>query len=377
MYGLGMFPAPSALLLTLGLTYSGVSGAVAQSSDPAPGTVQSVFSRSNLVAWCIVPFDSKKRSPEERAAMLERLGFKLFAYDYRAEHIPTFDAEMEALKRHRVQLLAWWFPGTLDAEAKQILDVLKRHNLRAQLWVTGGGEPTHSPEEQRARVSGEADRISKIARAAEEIGCTVALYNHGNWFGEPSNQIEIIQQLKGRGVRNVGIVYNLHHGHRHLENFPALLEQMKPCLWALNLNGMDNDGETSSRQILPLGRGEWDLHLVKIITASGWRGPIGILNHTDEDAEGRLQDNLAGLDWLVAQLDGSAPGVRPKLRTFRDYWGSKMPRNVRNCLCIKPYPLRARKNSQKRTAAQRAIPTPPGSARTATMAARASPRWIK
>jgi len=133
MYGLGMLPAPSALLLTLGLTCSGVSGAVAQSSDPAPAAVQSVFSRSNLVAWCIVPFDSKKRSPEERAAMLERLGFKLFAYDYRAEHIPTFDAEMEALKRHRVQLLAWWFPGTLDAEAKQILDVLKRHKVRISL----------------------------------------------------------------------------------------------------------------------------------------------------------------------------------------------------------------------------------------------------
>src|SRR5687768_9449389 len=42
---------------------------------PAP------FSRENLVAWCIVPFDSTKRGPEERAAMLDRLGFRRFAYD--------------------------------------------------------------------------------------------------------------------------------------------------------------------------------------------------------------------------------------------------------------------------------------------------------
>ena len=56
-----------------------------------------LFARTNLVAWCIVPFDGKKRGPEQRAEMLERLGFRLFAYDYRAEHIPTFDAEMEAL----------------------------------------------------------------------------------------------------------------------------------------------------------------------------------------------------------------------------------------------------------------------------------------
>src|SRR2546425_12269388 len=106
-------------------------------ADSPRETVRSydLFARSNLVAWCIVPFDARKRGPEERAAMLEKLGFKLFAYDYRAEHIPTFDAEMEALQRHQVRLLAWWFPGELNAEARLILDVLKRHGLNdVQLW---------------------------------------------------------------------------------------------------------------------------------------------------------------------------------------------------------------------------------------------------
>src|SRR4051795_11843134 len=83
---------------------------------PAASGADRLFARDNLIAWCIVPFDSKKRGPEERAAMLERLGFKLFAYDYRAEHIPTFDAEMEALKRHGITLLAWWFPTTMNDE---------------------------------------------------------------------------------------------------------------------------------------------------------------------------------------------------------------------------------------------------------------------
>src|SRR5215471_20939848 len=57
-----------------------------------------LFARTNLFAWCIVPFDARKRGPEDRAAMLEKLGFRLFAYDYRAEHVPSFDAEMEALQ---------------------------------------------------------------------------------------------------------------------------------------------------------------------------------------------------------------------------------------------------------------------------------------
>ena len=35
-----------------------------------------LFARENLVAWCIVPFDAKKRGPAERVAMLKKLGFK-------------------------------------------------------------------------------------------------------------------------------------------------------------------------------------------------------------------------------------------------------------------------------------------------------------
>ena len=126
--------------------------------------------------------------------MLERLGFKLFAYDYRAEQIPTFDAEMDALKRHGVTLLAWWFPTTMNDEARLILNVLKRHKLKAQLWVMGAGTPTKTPEEQKLRVQAEAKRIRPIAEEAAKIGCTVALYNHENWFGEPENQIQIIER---------------------------------------------------------------------------------------------------------------------------------------------------------------------------------------
>lgn len=280
----------------------------------APG----LFARTNLVAWCIVPFDAKKRGPEERAAMLEKLRVHRLAYDYRAEHIPTFDSEMEALKKHQIELTAWWFPGTLNEEARGILEVLKRHKLQTQLWITGGGEPTKTPDEQRARVQTEAGRLKPIAQEAARIGCTVALYNHGGWFGEPENQIEIIERLKQEGMTNVRIVYNLHHGHDHLDRFATLLQKMKPYLVAFNLNGMTRGGDKAGKKILPLGQGEWDANLLKTLRDSGWRGPVGILNHTDEDAEARLLDNLDGLDWLIPQLDGPARGPKPKPRSWRE-----------------------------------------------------------
>jgi hypothetical protein len=93
---------------------------------------------------------------------------------------------------------------------------------------------------------------------------------------------------------------------------------MKPHLLVLNVNGMTRDGEKSGQKILPLGQGDLDLNLLKTIQASGWQGPIGILNHTDEDAEARLRDNLEGLDWLTRQLEGAPAGPRPSPRSWRE-----------------------------------------------------------
>jgi sugar phosphate isomerase/epimerase len=279
----------------------------------------SIFAHDNLVAWCIVPYDAAKRSPEDRAAMLERLGIHKFAYDWRAEHLPHFEEEVAALDRHHIELTAVWFPTTLNNDGKFILAALAKHQLRPQIWVMGGGNPTTSPAEQAKRVETECNRIRPIAEEAAKIGCTVALYNHGGWFGEPENQLAIIEKLK---LANVGIVYNLHHGHAHVGRLAALLELMKPHLMALNVNGMDPDGDKKGRMILPIGQGELDLQLLKTIADSGWRGPVGILNHTIEsDAEARLRDNLAGLDWLVAQLDGKPAGAKP----LPSSWPIKQP----------------------------------------------------
>ena len=91
---------------------------------------------------------------------------------------------------------------------------------------------------------------------------------------------------------------------------------MKPHLLCLNLNGMVKGGDKAGKKILPLGQGDLDLELLKTIRDSGYRGPIGILGHTQDDAEERLRDNLDGLDWLVPQLDGKPAGPKPKPRTL-------------------------------------------------------------
>ena len=270
------------------------------------------FRRDNLVAWCIVPFDKKNRTPAERAEMMRTLGFTRFAYDWRAQHLPTFDAEVGELKKRNIALTAVWFPANLGPEAKQLLAVIEKHKLTPQLWVTMGNPPG---TDQAAKVAAAAKIIRPIADEAGRLGCTVALYNHGGWFGEPTNQLAVIDAL---GMKNVGIVYNQHHGHDHLGDFPKLLAAMKPHLMCLNLNGMVKGGDKVGKKILPLGQGDLDEGLLKAVRDSGYAGPVGIIGHTDDDAGDRLADNLDGLEWLRKKLDGKDPGPKPTCRTWKE-----------------------------------------------------------
>src|ERR1044071_1968885 len=232
---------------------------------------ESLFSHDNLLAWCIVPFDAKKRTPQARSAMVENLGIRHCAYDWRAEHLPTFEAELKALAEHHIELSAVWFPTTLNADARFILDTLKRHQIKTQLWVSAAGMPLKNDKDPQRTIQAGVDAIRPIAAEAEKIGCTVALYNHGGWLGEPENQLRVIGELK---PAKVGMIYNLHHGHEHVERFASILEKIKPHLMCLTLNGMTKDGERLGRKILPIGEGELDLQILKTIRDSGYRGRI-------------------------------------------------------------------------------------------------------
>src|SRR6187431_2403747 len=118
----------------------------ARAADPAPPA--NIFAKDNLVAWCIVPFDAKKRTPAERVEMLKKLGFKKYAYDWRAEHLPTFDEEVGLLKKAGIELTAVWFPANLGPDAKKLLDVIKKHEVKPQLWITMG-EPAGTEQKEK------------------------------------------------------------------------------------------------------------------------------------------------------------------------------------------------------------------------------------
>lgn len=259
-----------------------------------------LFRQDNLMAWCIVPFDSFNRPPIERAKMMSELGIAKFAYDYRAEHVPTFEEEILALKKYNIELTAWWFPGHLNEEATMTLALFEKHGVTPQLWVMGGGEVNMSSEDEARFIASEVNRLRPIAEAGERIGCKLALYNHGGWFGVPENMVRLVKAIDRP---NVGIVYNLHHAHDQLDRMTEVLRLIKPYLMALNVNGMETNGDQMGKKILPIGQGDRDKEVFRIIRDSGYTGPIGILNHTQEDARERLDQNIRGLRSLLSSLD--------------------------------------------------------------------------
>lgn len=272
---------------------------------------KALFARKNLTAWCVVPFDANKRGPEERAAMLQRLGFTRFAYDWREKDIPAFDAEVEAMKRHGVKIVAWWFPtDPNDPVARTILEVCKRRRIHPQLWVMGGGSEAANPDEQAQRVDQEAARIRKIVEMARPYGCPVELYNHNNWFGRTDNEIAIIQRLKTYGITDVGMIYNFSHGHWDIDDFPAKWSRMKPYVVAINVTGM-----VRSEALIPPAQGDYELEMLRVIRQSGWKGPVGLIAEQGGDAEVTLSNGLLGLNWLGKELahPGSG-GPRPQIK---------------------------------------------------------------
>lgn len=268
---------------------------------PQLETADNLFKRENLVAWCVVPFDSVKRTPEERAAMLKSLGFTQFAYDWREEHLPTFGKEIIALRENGIQLKSAWMwidtdsGAIIDENNRRLLEIIEQNNVKTDLWL-GFSNKHFAGLTDEQKLEKAAASVSSIREEAERIGCTISLYNHGDWFGEPINQVRIIEKI---GKEDIGIVYNFHHAHEQLADFPMLIEKMLPYLKTVNLNGMKAEGP----KILTLGQGDHELDMLKTLGQSGYKGAIGIICHIEtEDAKVVLQRNVEGLKSLLKTM---------------------------------------------------------------------------
>jgi hypothetical protein len=182
-------------LLAACLAATPLGAQAAPPESPARVAAQpGLFDPQNLTAWCVVPFDAKKRGPVERAEMLQRLGFKNFAYDWRSKDVPSFDAEVEALHQHGINLV-----GLVVSDRRRGSERASHFGChqapRHSSTIVGHGIRRSDEDGSRTsmqRTEQEAERIRKIVALAAPCACKVELYNHNGWFGQP----ELVQAFR-------------------------------------------------------------------------------------------------------------------------------------------------------------------------------------
>lgn len=267
-------------------------------ASPAGGDVPENFKRENLVAWCIVPFDAKLRTPEARADMVKSLGMRRVAYDWREANVPEFEAEIAAYREREIEFFAFW-KGHDSA-----YPIFENYGITPQIWLTlqsGKGLSNREKAESAA-----ADLIP-IAESTRAKGLSLGLYNHGGWGGLPDNMIAVCKILREKGFSNVGIIYNFHHAHPRISSFADDLKEMMPFLMCVNLNGMADPSETdvskNENKVMPIGSGKHEKEMIASLVAQGYTGPIGIIGHiATRDVEEVLRENLEGLEKILAEL---------------------------------------------------------------------------
>lgn len=274
---------------------------------------EGIWAPNKLHAWEVPTFDLVKRSSDERAKMLKELGFNYYAYlpmadqhgkqpDFNTSQL-DIDTEIEAMKRHGIEIRAWYFWVNVDDPAedptvRRTLEAFKRHDIRPQIWVPQSYANPHpeskegfpkNPEEQAIRVKREAARIAAFVNLAAPYGCRVNLYNHRGWYGMMDNQLAILNRLKELGVTDVGMVYNFSHSqspdHDDSKSFAEIWGRIKPHVVTVNI----------------LVFGQRELEMMRIIQESGWKGSVGVLPF-GADAEVNFRSALWTAKWAAAQL---------------------------------------------------------------------------
>ena len=246
--------------------------------------------------WCIIGFDSLDRTPEQRMALLNEMGFKRYGFNRGKGDLSTMTKEFDLAQQNNIEITSifLWLNadrdsiGKLSPSNQELLNNLKKVEYKPAIWVSFS-DNFFEDLSQKESIDLSVKMIEFIKGKADQLGCDLALYNHHGWFGNPHNQVEIINILNDQSI---SMVYNFHHAHVYIDDFPQIAKKIKPFLSYVNLNGMKKEGP----QIFTLGEGDYEMKMIRSLINEGYNGPWGILGHIKtEDVKKVLQRNVKGL----------------------------------------------------------------------------------
>lgn len=269
--------------------------------------VEYSFEVNEVSPWCILEFDSLDRTPKERIAMLNEMGFTKYGFNKGKGDLSTMKEEFKLARENDIEITSifLWLNSKRDSIGKlspsnhELLSNLKEVEYKPTIWVSFSDNFFEElNQEESFELSIEMIKFIKVR--ADEVGCKLALYNHRGWFGNPHHQIEILKRLNEESLT---MVYNFHHAHEYVDEFPEIVKKMKPYLSYVNLNGVKKEGP----EILPIGKGDYEYEMIKNLLDEGYNGPWGILGHIKtEDVQKVLNRNIEGLKLFNSKLKKEA-----------------------------------------------------------------------
>lgn len=252
---------------------------------------------NEVAPWCIIDFDSLDRTPQQRIAMLKQMGFTKYGFNKGKGDLSKMKAEFNLAKENNIEIISvfLWLNaerdsiGQLSPMNQEIFNNLAELDGKPTIWLSFS-DNFFKKLNQKQSMALSVEMIKYIKLKADEVGCQLALCNHHGWFGNPYNQVEILEKLNQNSIT---MVYNFHHAHEYVDEFSEIVKMIKPYLSHVNLNGVNKNGP----QILAIGQGDHEFKMIRQLLDEGYHEPWGILGHIKtEDVQKVLQRNIEGLN---------------------------------------------------------------------------------
>lgn len=233
--------------------------------------------------------------------------FFVFDNGLRGEKLKTIDAQLDLVKSIGFEGLSW--RTDTPERVKQVLEGSKQRGLKlfvcyANLDLKDGkliydkrlndiialckGTDTiiwpnltskqfkpSDPAGDEIAVAGVRD----LADLCASNGLRIAIYPHVNmWVHRIEDALRLAKKVDRK---NVGVSFNLCHAllDGAEDRIPALLDESKPYLFLVTLNGADSHPAkvAAANAIQTLDKGTYDMPaLLKKLKAIGFKGPIGL-----------------------------------------------------------------------------------------------------
>jgi sugar phosphate isomerase/epimerase len=235
---------------------------------------------SNPFYALFTAFDRPGLSAQQQFDLVKELGYAGIAwYECPPEQAKT---TAEQFERRGLKMHAIYCPATVTADGRlthspqltKLMESLKGHGTIVWLHIGGNGPAFGSLTGKESLV----ETLRGLADVAAANDLRIAIYPHaGEWtarFGDAVKLAKLVNHPR------LGVTFNLCHSLAvgDEDRIPALLEEAKPVLVTVTINGADRGVKDADwkRLIQTLGKGDYDVGIVlRKLREIGFSGPIG------------------------------------------------------------------------------------------------------